>query len=323
MPSSEVKSAPLAVRIRKALNGLARNRRVGGFLVILGSLFFVYSLHDSFVSAGQYARDISTRNFIPGILAATAGMYLFALIFAVLLNDELDRPVALWRAIVAYNLSAIARYVPGRIWGVFYQVDRLGNPGAIVRANVRLAAAAMTHSTGIAGAILVYFHGQFFGNLRGAAAALVYFIALAAVCLILVMRRPNFSERPSAECRRSNPVMTIGAFQLEWITFILVWSFLLKADSSWADIVVVAAAYSLAWMIGIALVIFPAGLVAREGSFVMAGEWLSYPVPKLLYWAAAARVCFTLAELLAALSAFGFGELLRRRSPAPLNEQEG
>ena len=316
LPSGDQKLQQPAEPGRGPLSGVIRNQRFGMVLFLLGSVFFVYSLRDSLTVAGQYANEITLEHFIAATLAATAGMYVFGSIFYRLLQSETDSPTDWWRALAAYNLSAIARYVPGRIWGVFYQIDRLGNPKAIVKTNIRLAAVAVAHSTGTACSILLYYRGGAFVPFAHYLAGFAYLVTLIFVYIMLVIRIPvrlDSSGDGYTGSSVTGPLITVAALPLEWLTFVFVWHWLLSVDAGWQDVLVIASAYSLAWIVGIVFVVFPAGLIAREGSFILAGEWLNYSTPKLLFWAASARCCFTLAEFSAALTSFALAQIMRRR----------
>lgn len=240
-----------------------------------------------------------------------------AIVFSSLLKRDASLEHSHGRLVGVFLFSQIAKYVPGRIWGVAAQSAALRSANVLPRlleVNLELAGVVAISASGIGMVILL-------GASIGYPIALA---VLAAIFLILLkglssgwfpaaIRRvgwtiPFVRERMGSRGDNSQPAemrisvrlccglaIFMGAYILGW--WLLVMSLPHPGAESQAEIV---AALSLSYVVGM-LSLLPAGIGAREGAFVLLAPVLSLPVATLAAIAVSSRAVLVLVD---AISAF-------------------
>lgn len=187
----------------------------------------------------------------------------------------------------SFLFSQIAKYLPGRVWGVVQQSAVLANRvgvRVIVLVNIELALVILTLTTGIGIALALLAQREFAAAglvfLAGwGAAQVLLFAGIARQLLIWVSkwrRLPAIPEPLGTAVPRqaatvsamSSCLLFMSMYCLGWLTFL--WGALgLDAASS----IRAAALLALSGVLG-TLSLLPAGLGAREAAIVALGAWL-------------------------------------------------
>lgn len=242
-----------------------------------------------------------------------------------------------WRALLAsagpvpsfadsadvYFRAQLGKYVPGGVWTVVGQA-RFGGPHGISRARgavVALGALAVLLVVGgvVAAAGLVAGSPASLGRwwwllplaaLGGAALTPPVLDRLLAAAQRL-LRRPG----PAVRVHGGQVARSAAAALAMWAAFGLHAAALVAAlrPVSAADAVLATGAFALAWVVGLLVVVAPAGAGAREAALVVAlGPLLDRPDALLV--ALVSRVLMALLDALAAGVAAGAAAALRRRA---------
>lgn len=211
-------------------------------------------------------------------------------------------------AAAAFRLFATAqmvRHVPGRFWGVVYQVGEVRAqlpPAATVRVNLDLTALVLGYGVLVPLSVLLWRQA---GGAWGAAALASGVVALAlllrfdgiSALLRLAERLPGRAGRAAREARPPAPyagrtiLLLSGIFLLHWLLYLLAWQAIGRSFGGLAgqDMLLLCAAYSLAWVVGFVSMVTPAGLGVREAAFVILASPL-FPQADLAFLAAYLRI---------------------------------
>lgn len=207
------------------------------------------------------------------------------LIFHSFLDPGLTYSSSILASLRLYSSGQLLRYLPGRVWGIIYQISTTRgkiSAGRITRANIDLMLFSVSGSAAIALIILAVWLKPFKPLL------------LAVGLLILTMQALTFLGGSDwlihrlAKClpkRISLLILSLSAhplrisrylalqfiFGVSWIVYLFAWSRLALVFPHYSDVdfVSIALFYSLASIAGILSIITPAGLGVREAAFVI------------------------------------------------------
>lgn len=227
-------------------------------------------------------------------------------------------------AVGLHLAGQVLRYLPGRVWGIAYQVSASQGkiPGArVARANVDLMAFSLIGSTIVASVII--------GARQGWPAWMLVLLAFSGATILatlflgganwvarqMLVWLPSRAKRAlggiaSTDLNYSRLTQAAAVFALSWTLYVIGWSALAKAFPSFShiDFVTLSAYYSIASIIGIISAVTPAGLGVREGAFVILASGV-VAAEEIAFFAVFGRLWLMTIELL--LFATGF-VLLRR-----------
>lgn len=280
-----------------------------GVIVLLGGLLFVArTLQGQFTDLTAAAIAIPLWTYPVITLLATLTMLVTASLHAVVVASTTSAPIDPARVRYAYAASQVARYVPGKVFGVILEAQMLA-PAMSMR-QVVIATLLQTMLiyawVGIVSVVIL-------GTL---ATGSVQLIALAptALALLWLAQRNRWLERlraamtsgadPAAEPALSTDRSQRSAWQgtlllaLQWIPLFAIWVLLAMPSHGIAAAFWLGASYLLASIGASLLVLVPSGLVVREAAFVWLGAMYGLPAPELMAWAVVVRLALTLADVL-------------------------
>ncbi len=238
-----------------------------------------------------------------GMASMTATALLHAEILGSISTRAGDRPLVSY----AYAASQLARYIPGKVFGVLLEAQIL-SPAVrakdIVVATVLQTALmylwAGALSLGILGAVhagaawpgalpvlaLVMLwlaqRNRWYGRLREALTGTTYLL-------------PDDSK--ASDHTRRGALRMCLLLAVQWLPFFAAWGLLVGAEHGSGTVLWLGASYLLASIGGSLLVLVPSGLVVREAAFIWLGQLHGLPAGVLLAWALAIRIALTLADV--------------------------
>lgn len=289
------------------------------FLVVaLGYLMWMISAH-----AGDSWRVLQSMAPLPLLAAIFLGMVMTgasALVFALLAQPDSKNVAKVMFVAEVFLLGQAIKYLPGRIWGTVYQVQRLAN--LIPRAQTTLA--AISHML-LGGGVGVFSLAVALAITKLNPVATLTLLVLFEVLIFLWIRNGMITHLiqmlipkafKSAVNVIDHPRSTRSAAQVvvmlnvEWAMYFIFWQVLAASMNlpDTIDVFVLASLYAGACLIGYLAVIFPAGLGVREGTFIALATGLGYPVDQTLALAAAARFVLTLSEAFMSLLVVPLGQ---------------
>lgn len=285
-----------------------RNALAG--LLLLGGLLFVgRALQGQLADLTLAATAIQVWVHPVITVLATLSVLVTASLHAVVVAGMVSAPIDLSRVRYAYALSQVARYLPGKVFGVILEAQMLAP--AISLRQVVVATLVQT--------LLIYaWAGMISAIILGALildTLQLAVLGIPALGFLWLAQRNRWSQRlgtallpnsddpetPTSSTAHSRRRAWQGTLLLlvQWVPFLAIWVFLATADHGISVALWLAASYLLASMFGSLLVLVPSGLVVREAAFVWLGSMYDLPATELMAWAVAVRLALTLADAMA------------------------
>lgn len=244
------------------------------------------------------------------LLAASMTMSVF--IFHAFLDMQDGPPFSRLLSARLFLTGQLLRYLPGRIWGVVYQVGitREHFPATrIVRVNLDMMVFMLIGNSLVSLLLLGY-------RLNWSPAFLIFtaltgFVGLVFIFLgganwlvrLPINRVPDKISRLllALSSTRADPAKLAYIFfffSLGWVFYVTAWSLLAKAYPVFAevDFVALCAFYTLASLIGILSAITPAGLGVREAAFIVLASAVA-DLEVLAFFAVFGRIWLLVVEL--------------------------
>lgn len=280
----------------------------------------VYLLATTLDQPSQFIPDHG-HWLILATLLLTVSMSTNIFVFHVFMSMHKDPPCLPLLSARLFLTGQLLRYLPGRIWGIIYQVGitRHEVPAVrIVRVNIDMMIFMLIGNSLMAFLLLGYrldwptiFSVIIFGCgililaflFSGGANWLVRLTVNRVPDkignLLLALSETRIDPRTLAR--------VLGYFTLGWAFYVTAWELLPKAYPifSEVDFVVLCAFYTLASIIGILSAITPAGLGVREATFMILAS-ASADLDVLAFFAVFGRVWLLAVELILMLISLGF-----------------
>lgn len=287
------------------------------FLLITGLVYASWPTIERMLSTAQWWRLTLA---IMALALANLGM---AMVFMALVLRTSKPAVAESGIAGSFLVSQVAKYIPGRVWGVAMQAAILRAPGStssILAANLELAIVNMATVSGAGVAFLAW---QRFGPVLaiallfttwGLGGWMLRFDGTRRCTALVVRLLPRLGQRllaglsgvgAACQARRLRPLY--GGLLLFLTMYCLGWWLFVSSTTNLdgqASMGVVAA-LSLSYIVGVVSML-PAGIGAREGALVLLAPAVGVPHVDMAALAVASRVAMILMDGVAA----GIGAML-------------
>ncbi len=290
------------------------------FLAVASIGFLVHAVRNSYLSVESAADFVSLPSFGIALIPGTVMLILKAVLHLLITEDVLERKTKRWRVLSSYSQAQIVRYLPGKVWGIVYQGEQLVDefPRRVVwLANIIQYVVTNINAVGVLGSIYCYVT---FGPKIAIAVALGFLLVIYVVIASnLVLRVPAFlglhrlrdmRKRPKATVTPQRALLELFMLQLEWIAYFGAWIWLLPNVHSAEDVVLIAAAYGAAALVGLLVIVMPSGWFVREAAFVWIGDLLGYGTELLLVYSIIGRLFFIIGDILCAITLTGSARLI-------------
>lgn len=280
-------------------------RVFGALLVFSAFLYMGHLVAENLEDFKSALLSLSPWQLLGALVSAVVMLLLKALYHAFLCKRLSGGSGVLLDLVPAYCAAQIVRYIPGKIWGVVYQANRLSSSmhlGQVITANAVQTVLTNLLSAGVITSILLAAHLEQLWPLVG--------IILSIVLVEYIHRTPVLERRllslayrvmrkSAPENLHVLPHRSIGTsvLVLEWIAYFAVWFFVLGGAIGVKETIVLGAWYAAASLFAIAALAVPGGLAVREAIFVALGSFSTQGVAALVVYATALRLILTVAEL--------------------------
>jgi len=204
----------------------------------------------------------------------------------------------------------VVRYLPGKIWGIFYQVQATAkwiSARYTINANIEHYALAQLNLIAVASGFSLYIF-------RGVIPALaVFFLVMTIELLVMrthlvhrimqVFSSPLSANKEPLGIIESNnkEVLILILFQAEWVLYILACAMILPEQYGAEDVIVVAISYTAAAFIGALAFVVPSGLIIREASFIWLSGLLGFEPADMLVFSISLRLIIMLSEIICSM----------------------
>jgi uncharacterized membrane protein YbhN (UPF0104 family) len=260
-----------------------------------------------FVPKSPYWLAIASMSIILSLALNGVLFYLF------LNSARNDAPVSLSVVFRLHFVGQVLRYLPGRLWGIVYQVGSAKgavSKGRLARANIDWMFFSLAANSLVAiSIVLSRFHLSVFqlALFIGSGWVVVAAFFLGGADFFLDRFSRILPSRVSAvlSVLAGEPLslryflLACIVFLFSWGGYIIGWQLLSKVFPvlEGCNMLFICAAYTLASVVGILSVITPAGLGVREASFVAFAGAIA-PPPVVAFFAVFGRVWLMAIDLL-------------------------
>jgi len=261
-------------------------RAVRAALLLVGLLFVLILLKESWHEISSLIGQVKQGEFIFSVIVGVLGNVIIALLFNRLLGKH-GVKISNLLALKMYMIGQIAKYIPGKIWGVAYQVSHVaGISGArgVMLANMEIMAGVMFMTSVVAVILLCFFVSKllsFIFVLFGMAGFVFLYKTniVNSVARVLSDRFKVIEFLADEECEPTS--YSAGAAFYLIFCFLYVFSYVLMLDAvfgfSLQESMIYIALLSIAWIGGVLVFIVPLGIGVRELLFVVTS---SYVIPE-------------------------------------------
>lgn len=286
-------------------------------LMVVAAFILIAAI--SYQSRDQISTMISTTNWrqlalaISALTLANIGM---AIVFTELLSSKSPKYPPKRIITGSFLLSQVAKYIPGRIWGIAMQATMLRAPGAtssIFAINIELTIINLAMATGIGMAFLIW---PQYGLLYSLTVLLAtWLIGTRLLSLDFFRRAISIMQRmlPLTGRKLTEKFVTGDAKPTETrpsgysglllyiLMYCLGWWLLAKATTQLdaTTCMNIVAALSLSYIAGVASLL-PAGIGAREGTLVILAPALGLTHENMAAIAITSRAAMILMDILTA-----------------------
>jgi len=258
-------------------------RWIAGIAIASGSLWFMASQLS--VSAAQLGAGVAQ---VPAVaLLAASGLFAGSVLaetvtwYRVLRGvSPQSRHLPRADAFAVFNVSAIGKYLPGKIWGYAWQIYLLGRRGvpayASLQANGIALVAACAAGTLVGGA------GALAGGIGWMPTTAAFAVAVALLALVPLQHRVGILSRLGKRLQLDRSLFAlgtqawieaVGGYCVVWLVYGaggIVLARVLHPALNATTAAAVVAAMCLSWLIGTVVFIAPAGLGVREAVMALA-----------------------------------------------------
>jgi len=296
-------------------------RKIASIVLLAVGIVFVLVLLAG--SWEQIATLLQSANWLLLSMSAVVGiatMVATSVFFRYLLiKHAMELPVGDVHKMFFYG--QIAKYVPGKIWGILYQtasVNRKGAAQSIGAANFDLMIVSLITNfsiavTLIAGQASVYLAmAMFFAGMYAAVFATRSAVAGKAIgWLVNKIGATPAQEGEIKFASEAGIVPVVNYYCLMWFAGLLAYYLMMHAVFSFtlAEVLAIVAYLILAWVVGVFAFVVPGGVGVRELVFIAFGTWMmpGVEVEMLATIALVSRFWQVLQELGAAAAVFLWG----------------
>lgn len=310
MSSPPPKRSPAATP-RNAFAGVAR--KLMSWALVLAATAFLWRVLAPQIALMRASIDDIRWPQIVLAIALAAPMFVLKGVYHLNLLDRISgvrRPRR--TGLPIYLQAQIVRYLPGKVWGLVYQSQRMSDThraSEVVIANLWQMATTNLLAAGLVLSVLL--------ALRVSPLSLCLFVP-AVVLVEWLHRHPAIETwtlrrlgrylpklAPLAATRPMPPMPWKGTALLcsEWIFYFLAFFALLYGRSGWLESLLLGTWYGGASLLALAAFVVPAGIAVREAIFVAAPDLTGASAATLAVTAALARIMFLGAEIAAAVLA--------------------
>ena len=255
-------------------------------LVTLGIVWMAWLVYRDWDRVATHFGDLEPWwAFVTLGLGIVAGLHM-APVFQLIVNRSAKAPISFAGSARLLFVGQMIRHVPGRFWGIVYQVSEAQShrrATAIIAANVEYMAVTMSFSALVPLVILLHLRiGPAPAVIVAAAglltvAAAIRYQVITRVLIAAGARLPRrIAEkaktfRPERGYRWDEVALILLIMSSSWLSYVLAWQALGKAFPAATDenMLLLCAAYTIAWIIGFLSLVTPSGIGVREAAFLV------------------------------------------------------
>lgn len=279
-------------------------------LLVVAGIFIGRAIYHNYGALKGYAYQVSIPSLLLGILLycgalGSQGLYNVGLIF-----ERSAGKYNLWQMLREYFVSKLVRYIPGKVWGIYYQSERLKYfaPKQVVWVanfiqffDANLFSCFVIFTVGVA----CYVGGLF--------ASTILLILSLVFCILLKCRivarlvqvlglRIGLNSGVEADFSTNATVLSrFALLSFDWFFYLAVWAAITASYLPLEQGIGLGVLYAGASIIGVAVIVVPSGLFVREASFIALAVWFGFDESLATFLGIAVRLILTTADIVLGL----------------------
>lgn len=284
-------------------------RRLASTVLVLVSTLYIYrALSGSIDQLAEFDLSLEAAELVFLLLGVLGTLILSTLYHVVAVRRVEAHAATDTRVALAYALGQVMRYVPGKVFGIVFQINFLS--GQVRGASIAMALLVqMFHD--YAWTFVLVASVLLSAKLSSAWPMVATVPALALVWLIhregileRLLAQPGFLRRflgdPGASQRRrpAKAWLATALIALVWIPMLLGVGIGFGGLFGMETALVLGVLYLAAALISLLVVVVPSGLVIREALFVWIGAQYGIQPATLVFVGLLLRICLTASEIL-------------------------
>lgn len=257
------------------------NKIISVILVISAILWVFIILRENAGKLTISMASLELKWIALSVVPAMISVFIATYIYYLVLSGIVLVPLSVRNIMTPFIVSQVVRYLPGKIWGIYYQIvsSKQVSSHQTVKANIRHFALTNLNSFAIAASVFTYRH-------EGNWTALVVFVAV---------QFSMFFFLTTYDSNRGIQIFTL--LQAEWLVYFFTCFLILPGYYGIGEVLFIATCYVIAWIGGALIVMLPGGLFVREASFIWLSGLFGFNPGDMLAFSIIARMLFTLADV--------------------------
>lgn len=258
---------------------MLNKKRIQKLLLALGICFIVLLIVKSSDTLVRLFFQVRWSLFVLSILLALIGNFLLSHLYQKLLN-KYDVKVSYHQALEIFFYAQIAKYIPGKIWSIWYQTTHINLPNTtwpIIFTNLDLMFVLLFAVTAYALYLSLILSGAAIFAFTIFLLSIGIFFALLRSALLSVFARKikALKEHIPANTNNVSFLFSIYFYSIFFISYIGSHYWMLQAVFclEQIDTLVYVICISLAWVIGVITIVSPGGIGVREAAFIFLGMY--------------------------------------------------
>lgn len=259
-------------------------RWLRGVLLALGVGFLLYVVYGSQQELKQQIKSLDLVLFGAAIVTGVLGSFVVVALNRLLFIRYSVR-LKFSEAARLYFYGQIAKYIPGKVWLIIYQSMALGIKGSmtvVTLVNVEMMIVLLLTTSSVAG-ILIFSNKLLIFSILIFVLSIVFLYQIHSKCLLrkilekITIYFPKVSRLLPDCIGAGQPLFAIW-FYVSFLTLYLIsyWFFLSSfLILEWQEFVLYCACLSIAWVVGVATLVFPGGIGIREFLFIVLASQFS------------------------------------------------
>ncbi|MDJ0749804.1 MAG: lysylphosphatidylglycerol synthase domain-containing protein [Woeseiaceae bacterium] len=254
-------------------------------LICIGIAWIVWLIYRDWADVREGFRLTDPAWALATLLLGISATLHLAPVFQLIVNRSDQSSISLLSSARLLFVGHMIRHVPGRFWGVVYQVGELRShrsTAAMVGVNIEYMAITLEFAILVPLVVLCWLE---FGptiaaplavaGLLATAAAIRYQVAVRVLHAATAILPRKIAEKtrglkPERGCTWREATAIVFIMASSWAIYLLAWESLGRAFPSAAgnDMLLLCATYSIAWAVGFVSFFTPSGLGVREAVFL-------------------------------------------------------
>ena len=281
-------------------------------LIIAAAGFLLKIGVDNYEDIEGKLHELNLYRVVLAVVFCTTMLVLKGMLHVALIHD-FDINKTHWRHIInSYGQAQIIRYIPGKVWGVIFQGEKLEkflSRKIVWIVNIWQVLITNFNGLGVIAFFLLFYYFGFHPLIFVAFSTIIitYFIFSSNtigwfISYLSKLKYIDLSSLPAVLGQSpSKAFVKILLLELEWVFYFLFWIWLLPMNTSISDSLILGSIYAGAALVGIIVFVVPSGWFVREASFIWVGLNLGYSEDILFIFGVLARLVMIAGDVLCAL----------------------